>query len=87
MSKKPSTSKAQEALQFLDDLDFSVDDLPSDVPSNTLEAPGSTPQPSSKRPSFEIPAAGEEGEGGGRGEEDLGDKEAEDALAFLNGEF
>lgn len=85
-AKKPTKSKAQEALQFLDDLDFSVDDVPSssDVPSSTLEAGGpGTPQPSSNRPSFEISAADEQDKKG----EDLGDKEAEDALAFLNGEF
>lgn len=85
MSKKPSKTKAQEALQFLDDLDFSVDDVPSSLDVPLVEGAPGTPQPSSsKRPSFEISSAADEADKKG---EDLGDKEAEDALAFLNGEL
>lgn len=84
-------------MKFLDDLDFSVDDVPESLPA---EAAGATVSSS-------TPAAGGASSGSGAAaagsapaappteaekrrslEQTLeGEKEAEDALKFLNGEF
>ena len=82
MSKK--STKAQEALQFLDDLDFSVDDVPAsdDLPASSTST--AAPTSAAKRVSLDQqPVTGADDASKAA---DLGDQEAEDALKFLNGE-
>lgn len=84
MSKK--STKAQEALQFLDDLDFSVDDVPAsdDLPdSSSTAAPASSS--AAKRASLDQQPLTSTDDAS-KAREDLGDQEAEDALKFLNGQ-
>ncbi|CED84988.1 Maintenance of telomere capping protein 1, Mtc1 [Phaffia rhodozyma] len=82
MSK--AKSKKEEALQFLDDLDFNVDDVPSssDLPTEGDQSPRPATETSGTVSSLDQHHQDDQSI---QGEQTIGDKEADEALNFLNG--